>query len=118
MPAPRSFSLRSTVDHHAVRVAVLCLGAVVIGVSVLGPGEAALRGLRVVPEATGVEGTAFPIVLRNDSETRVLLKPPTRVVSIAVTSDEILADLGAAPRTVGVSRFVDDPRRKSSVAVG
>ncbi len=115
MPAPRNFSWRTAVDHQALRVAALCAGAVLLGVSLLAPGEAALRGLRVVPEATGVLGAAFPITLRNDSQTTVLSEPPSRMVSIAVTSDEILADLGAASRTVGVSRFVDDPRASSAI---
>ena len=46
--------------------------------------------------------------MANDSATTILPAPPTRVVSVAVTSDEILADLGADPQTVGVSRFADE----------
>jgi iron complex transport system substrate-binding protein len=57
-----------------------------------------------------VEGTAFPRRLVDAAgETRLLPRPPARIVSTYLACDEVLAELVPPDRMAGVSIFADDP---------
>ncbi|NNL86921.1 MAG: ABC transporter substrate-binding protein [Myxococcales bacterium] len=115
MPKPSRDALRTPEGAIALRACALAGLALLLGLLALLPGESALRGLRVVPEATRVSGERFPLELHNGAARTSVATPPRRIASVAVTADEILADFAISERIVGVSRFADDPRASSAV---
>jgi iron complex transport system substrate-binding protein len=90
-------------------VAILALGAAVavsFWSAALPPSASAVGGVGSPPVAAG----PFPKTARSPLGERVLLREaPRRIVSIALSADEILVDLVPAERLVGVTVFVDDP---------
>jgi iron complex transport system substrate-binding protein len=59
--------------------------------------------------ATQAEAGAFPKVLMTGARKEVLSKPPARIASLTVTSDEMLTRLVAPERLAAVSRYAADP---------
>jgi hypothetical protein len=88
---------------------LLALGAVGLGGGVFYTarhrGAAHLGGV----DTTEVSRGPFPKAITNGSRSEVLSKPPVRIASLTVTSDEILTRLVVPGRLAAVSRFASDP---------
>jgi len=86
-----------------------CIAApLVAGAAVSGRLRATLVGARGFGDSEAARG-GFPKWLRAPTgETRVLPRPPARIVSTYLGADEVLAALVPAQRVVAVSAYVDD----------
>jgi iron complex transport system substrate-binding protein len=92
---------------------------IVVAILVLGAAIAACFWSAALPpsaSAVGTEGSSpvapgpFPKTAMSPLGERVLLREaPRRIVSIALSADEILIDLVPPERLVGITVFVDDP---------
>ena len=87
-----------------------CIAApLVAGAALSGRLRATLVGAGRFMDGAAARG-GFPKWLRAPTgETRTLPRPPTRIVSTYLGSDEVLAALVAPDRVVAVSAYVDDP---------
>ncbi|HVU02982.1 MAG TPA: ABC transporter substrate-binding protein [Polyangiaceae bacterium] len=92
----------------ALAPVLLLLGTLSLGASVIrtarDPGSAAGRRT-----ATVVSPGPFPKTLRRGAHRTTLAAPPSRIVSLTVTTDEMLTDLVVPSRIAAVSRFAGDP---------
>jgi iron complex transport system substrate-binding protein len=91
-------------------VVAACVAAPLAAAVALGSrARGALVGARPFVDSR-VEGAAFPRRLIGPAGEELLLpRPPARIVSTYVACEEVLAELVAIPRVVGVSVYADDP---------